>query len=306
MNVLSFVLFVQEFFPTRERPAAGAAVDQYCCGSAALFRFGWLLLLLALGLPAQEGTTRIEFESVDAAVIQRRLEAVQRKTADRRKVLEGLFREAGCTDVSQQPVPGSKEPNILCAQDGGEPDAITVGAHYDADGHGMGVVDDWSGAALLPSLYQSIETKTRRHRFVFIEFSGEEAGLVGSKAYVKHIPKGDRALIRAMVNLECLGLTAPKVWAQRADKGLLGLYLRVASALQIPLTAVNVENVGDDDSHAFKDAKIPVITIHSVTQETWPILHSGNDQLGAIKAEQYYTAYRLVATYLTYLDSKLP
>lgn len=88
MSVLSFVLFVQEFFSTRERPAAGAAVDQYCCGSAALFRFCWLLLLLALGLPVQEGTTRLEFKSLDAAVILRRLEAVQRKTSDRRRVLD--------------------------------------------------------------------------------------------------------------------------------------------------------------------------------------------------------------------------
>lgn len=113
-------------------------------------------------------------------------------------------------------------------------------------------------------------------------------------------------MVRAMVNLECLGLTPPKVWAHRADKGLLESYLRVANALQVPPAGVNVDNVGDDDSRAFLNAKIPVITIHSVTQETWPILHINRDQVQAINPEHYYTAYRLVATYLTYLDSSLP
>jgi hypothetical protein len=54
----------------------------------------------------------------------------------------------------------------------------------------------------------------------------------------------------------------------------LDSYGRVASALGVPPTGVNVDNVGDDDSHPFLDARIPVITIHSVTQETFPILHS--------------------------------
>jgi Iap family predicted aminopeptidase len=269
--------------------------------------FVWCLLLLASAtLSAQEGSVRIEFNSLNPAVIQHRLEMVRGKTSERREVLEDLFREAGCTEVTEQLVPGSKEPNVVCAHDGGEPGVIVVGGHYDAEGHGMGAVDDWSGASLLPSLYESIEKKERRHRFVFVGFSGEEAGLIGSGTYVKRLSKDARALVRAMVNLECLGLTPPKVWTHRADKGLLDSYLRVANALQIPPVGVNVENVGDDDSHAFLNAKIPVITIHSVTQETWPILHSRRDQLQAINPEHYYTAYRVVATYLTYLDSRLP
>jgi Iap family predicted aminopeptidase len=268
--------------------------------------FPWLLLVALSAISAQEASTHVEFFNVSAAVIQERLEMVQRRNSDRQKVLEDLFREVGCTDLSEQRVPGSREPNIICAHDGAEPGVITVGAHYDAGGHGTAAVDDWSGASLLPSLYQSIETKARRHRFVFVGFSGEEAGLLGSGTYVKRLSKDDRVMVRAMVNLECLGLTPPKVWAHRADKALLESYLRVANALQVPPAGVNVDNVGDDDSRAFLNAKIPVITIHSVTQETWPILHSNRDQVQAINPEHYYTAYRLVATYLTYLDSSLP
>jgi hypothetical protein len=43
-----------------------------------------------------------------------------------------------------------------------------------------------------------------------------------------------------------------------------------------------------------------------VTQETLQVLHSSRDQLQAINQEYYYTAYRVVAAYLAYLDSRLP
>jgi len=49
-----------------------------------------------------------------------------------------------------------------------------------------------------------------------------------------------------------------------------------------------------------------VISIHSLTQETWGILHSYKDTVSAIHPDDYYDAYRLVAFYLQYLDTKLP
>ena len=243
---------------------------------------------------------------MEPALIQQRLERVQRKSSDRRTTLEALFQETGCSDLVAQKVRGSKEPNVICTEEGDGPGVIVVGGHFDADDHGMGAVDDWSGVSLLPSLYQSLQSKPRRHRFIFVGFSAEEVGLRGSSTYVQHLSKEDRGLVRAMVNLECLGLTSPKVWAGRADKGLLDAYLRVANALHLPKEGVNVDKVGDDDSHPFLNAKVLVITFHSVTQETLALLHSPRDQLQAIHPDYYYDAYRLVAVYLAYLDSTLP
>jgi hypothetical protein len=111
-----------------------------------------LLLLASAALSGQEGSVRIEFDDLNPAVIQHRLEMVRAKTSERLEVLEDLFREAGCTEVTEQLIPGSKEPNVIYAHDGGEPGVIMVGGHYDAESHGMGAVDDWSGASLLPSL----------------------------------------------------------------------------------------------------------------------------------------------------------
>lgn len=48
-----------------------------------------------------------------------------------------------------------------------------------------------------------------------------------------------------------------------------------------------------------------MISIHSVTSETLPILHSKRDDIMAVQMDDYDAAYRLVVFYLAYLDNKL-
>lgn len=80
--------------------------------------------------------------------------------------------------------------------------------------------------------------------------------------------------------------------------------VEVARAIEITVQGVNVDQVGDDDTHPFVSAHIPVISIHSVTQDTIGILHSERDRVDAIHFDDYYTAYKLAAYYLAYLDVK--
>ena len=156
----------------------------------------------------------------------------------------------------------------------------------------------------MPSLYQSLKSRPRQHTYVFVAFAAEESGLVGSSRYVKKLTKEQKALIRAFVNLECLGLAPVKVWVHRSTPALVGRLSEVARAIKILLQEVNVEQVGDDDTHPFLSAHIPVISIHSVTQETLRILHSDRDRMDAIHFDDYYAAYKLAAYYLAYLDVK--
>jgi nucleotide-binding universal stress UspA family protein len=261
------------------------------------------LLLLACSGWAQ--SVRLDFEQLQPPLIQQRLEALSRNVSKRRATLEALFREGGCdgANLFTQKVPGSKEPNIVCTLPGAtDAPVIVVGGHFDLVEAGEGAVDDWSGAVLLPSLYQSLKHSPRRHTYVFVAFAAEETGLNGSHEYVKRLSKEQKASVHAMINLECLGLAPPKVWASRADKHLLEGYARVAKALGMEAQASNVDQVGDDDSHPFLSVKIPVLTVHSVTTENLGILHSVRDQVSAVRPGDYYATYRMVAAYLAYLD----
>jgi Peptidase family M28 len=96
-----------------------------------------------------------------------------------------------------------------------------------------------------------------------------------------------------------------KVWVHRSTPALVARLNEVANAIQVTLQGVDVDKVGDDDTHPFLRARIPVISIHSLTQETLRFIHSPHDQLDAIHFDDYYTACELVAYYLAYLDLKL-
>jgi putative aminopeptidase FrvX len=270
--------------------------------------FVWLAAAtLLLGARCSAQGTSIQYATLPRDVIERHLKLAALDNAERAQNLKTLFQEAGCRDehLTEQPVKHQRVPNLICVQPGTTQEVIMVGGHMDHVKEGRGVVDDWSGAALLPSLYESLRDQPRKHTFVFVGFTDEEDGLVGSKFYVKQLTPDEAANIRAMVNLECLGLTPSKVWAHHADPKLLSSLVSLANSLPLPLAAVNVENAGDDDADSFRARRVPTITIHSVTTETWPILHSRLDDFSAIHEDDYYDSYRLIAAYLAYLDQSL-
>jgi hypothetical protein len=43
-----------------------------------------------------------------------------------------------------------------------------------------------------------------------------------------------------------------------------------------------LDRIGDNDTQPFKDAKIPLISNHSVSQEKCQVLHSKSDNIEAI------------------------
>jgi hypothetical protein len=248
----------------------------------------------------------IQFSAVSQDIVEKRLGAYASKNDKREPAVRKIFEDAGCGEekLTEQPVKGLKAPNLICTLPGVTGVVIVVGAHFDLVEAGDGVIDNWSGASLLPSLYQGIASVPRRHTFRFVAFSGEERGLVGSKAYVRELGKTHEQVI-AMVNMDTLGLAETEVWASHADPKLLQLMDIVATSLKLPVSGVNAERVGSTDSEPFREKKIPAITIHSLTQQTLNVLHSPKDRIEAVHMDEYYRTYRLVLGYLALLDQKL-
>jgi hypothetical protein len=68
---------------------------------------------------------------------------------------------------------------------------------------------------------------------------------------------------------------------------------------------VNVDNVGSSDSESFEKLKVPRMTLHSVTQPTLNVLHSPRDRIDAVRMGDYYQSYKLIAAFISLLDSTL-
>jgi len=262
-----------------------------------------VILVLLVLLPVQSQTS-IEFTTVTKEAIERNLHAVEDSNLKREQKLRSMFEDAGCTgdQLREQPVRHAKSPNIICTLPGETDAVILVGAHTDFVDRGKGIVDNWSGCSMLPALFISLKGVPRRHIFVFAGFTGEEQGLVGSKFYVHELGKVGLEKMNAVVNLDSLGAGPTKFEMDRADQTMAEALLRVASTFKLSLSVVNAHKIGRSDSDSFQDHKIPTINIHSLTQETWPILHTQRDRMDAIHFDDYYDSYLLIRSYLAYLD----
>jgi len=239
-------------------------------------------------------------------LIEKRLKAFSDDNQVREDIIRSWLAASGCSNLTEEPVRFGSPPNVICVLPGETQEVIVVGAHTDkVTKAGDGVVDNWSGASLLPSLVFSLSAQKRRHTFVFVGFMGEETGLIGSGYYVDHLSQDRLRHIEAMVNVDSLGLTSTKVWASHADKALLDALAMVSSTSKIPVSIANVDNVATADSESFATYRIPRITLHSVTPETMHVLHSADDKLAAVNMDDYYDSYRLIADYLAYLDRVL-
>jgi Iap family predicted aminopeptidase len=236
-------------------------------------------------------------------VIEKRLRSYTAKNATREPAMKALFEEAGCKDdaLSEERVKGTKFPNLICTLKGATDSTIVVGAHFDLIEKGQGVVDNWSGSSLLPSFYQALTASARKHTFTLVAFAGEEQGLLGSQSFVKQLGT-QQSLVKAMVNLDTLGLGQTQIWMSHSDRNLAMWLAGVAKQMNIPLGVVDVEKVGTTDSEPFREKKIPAMTVHSLTQSTLHVLHSPQDTMEAMHLDDYYQTYRLLASYLVALD----
>lgn len=248
----------------------------------------------------------VEYHPVSREVIEARLGKYKGNDAQREATLKGLFDEAGCggESLTEQRVRGAKLPNVICVLPGRGDRVILVGAHFDHVAAGDGVVDNWSGASLLPSLYEAIRREPRKHTYIFIGFTDEEKGEVGSRFYAQHMTKEQVAATDAMVNMDTLGLAPTEVWTSHSHKHLIGALVYIAKLLNAPVSGEDVDNIGSTDSVQFSERRIPSITIHSLTQKTYDagILHTAKDRISAIQLDDYYQTYRLISAYLAYLD----
>ncbi|MEI9973001.1 MAG: M28 family peptidase [Ignavibacteriota bacterium] len=180
-------------------------------------------LLAALACTAQQfpAPSKVVFSQLSPAVIQSRLNVVPAglRIVSRPSKTYSATLDVTAIAISNSPCGAPRRP-ISSAHWPVRPTARlwweATSIHRGGDGSGGRL----ECAALLPSLYQSLKDQPRRHRFVFVEFSAEEEGLIGSKAFVSHLKREDAKRIHAMINLECLGLGAPEVWTSRANRAL--------------------------------------------------------------------------------------
>jgi hypothetical protein len=123
--------------------------------------------------------------------------------------------------------------NVLARLDGTDTsssDAVLLAAHYDSVPAGPGDSDDGVGVAAVLEIARALKsTPAPRHAVIFLIDEGEEAGLLGARAFVdSHAWAKD---VRAAVNLEARGTSGPSVLFETgsANEWAVSLYAQHAA-----------------------------------------------------------------------------
>ena len=258
---------------------------------------------------------KFRFSPLKETVIQEREEHPPASQQDRAARIKQFFTQAGCKrdELSEQRVESAAGANVICRLPGKSKESIIVGANYS-----QAAFDNWTGASLLPSLFQSLVSRRRYHTFIFIAFADGKRDLAGSQSFAGQMSQADVAQTEAMVNLDALGFSPTKISSTASDKKLVESFITVMYALKQMASQVDISKGVHVDSEPFASLHIPQITIHSLTQEAVAELQVyGQDQLlpapewgvapaeADFRSDHYYNSYHLISGYLAYLDETL-
>ena len=108
--------------------------------------------------------------------------------------------------------------NVIGFLDNKAENTVIIGAHFDHLGYGgdgslyrdsikaihNGADDNASGVAVMLNLISKLKSKNTNNNYLFMAFSGEEMGLLGSNYFVKN-PTIDTKAVSYMINMDMVG-----------------------------------------------------------------------------------------------------
>ena len=126
--------------------------------------------------------------------------------------------------------------NILARLDGTKPGpAVLLAAHYDSVPAGPGAFDDGAGVATVLEIARILKSlPPPSHSIIFLIDDGEEAGLLGARAFVNQHPWAKD--VRAVVNVDNRGTSGPSLMFETGDANQWAVRLYAQNAAH-PVTS---------------------------------------------------------------------
>jgi aminopeptidase YwaD len=189
--------------------------------------------------------------------------------------------------------------NVAFLQDNGANRTIVIGAHYDHVGWGEensryrgatpavhnGADDNASGVAAMLQVAHVLRQKPlAKYNVLYVAFSGEELGLLGSSAFVEH-PELQHLNLRAMLNMDMVGRL------EKETKGLVingvgtsPVFTSITDTLRLYGISVKTteSGVGPSDHASFYHKGIPAVHFFTGTHADY---HMPSDDIGTLNLQ---------------------
>jgi Zn-dependent M28 family amino/carboxypeptidase len=222
-------------------------------------------------------------------------------SAERLEGVKKLFIKMGASvsDISTEKFKEGE--NLVIKKKGETSETIVIGAHYDKIDAGCGAIDNWTGIVIMANIYKTLASLKTKKSYLFVAFDKEEAGLLGSKAMVKAIPKESLSQYCSMINMDSFGFAAPQAPVNMANSKMEKLAREIAKQMKIQFADAPIEDA-DADSSSFLSRKIPAITFDGLSNDWQKFLHTKNDQRENINIASVYLGYRFVLAFALKAD----
>lgn len=208
--------------------------------------------------------------------------------------------------------------NVIAYLDNQAENTVVIGAHYDHLGMGgegslyregpaihNGADDNASGVAMMLHLADSLRfdsaEEPKQNNYLFIAFSGEEEGLLGSNYFVKN-PTIDTKKITYMLNMDMVGRLNDENTLAVYGVGTSPIFKQVVNANAGTLNITeNESGVGPSDHTSFYLADIPVLHFFTGQHEDY---HKPTDDTEKVNFEGMKTVANYIFSIIQDLDSQ--
>jgi hypothetical protein len=203
--------------------------------------------------------------------------------------------------------------NIVGYIDNNASKTIVIGAHYDHLGYGgegslyrgedkqihNGADDNASGVAVMLNLAGKLKNANTSNNYLFLSFSGEEIGLLGSNYFVKNatIPVDS---INYMLNMDMVGRLKADSTLAVYGVGTSPIFKQVINAHNNKFKLIEKESgVGPSDHTSFYLADVPVLHFFTGQHEDY---HKPSDDSDKLNYEGMETISNYIYNIITDLD----
>lgn len=201
--------------------------------------------------------------------------------------------------------------NVIGFIDNKATKTVIIGAHYDHLGMGgegslyregeaihNGADDNASGVAILLKLADTLQKVNTNNNYLFMAFSGEEMGLLGSNFFAKN-PTIDLSTANYMLNMDMVGRLREDKTLSISGTGTAPIWSQVLNASNTDFKLVlNESGVGPSDHTSFYLQDIPVLHFFTGQHEDY---HKPSDDANKLN----YEGMQLITDYIFNVISDL-
>ncbi|WP_417212936.1 M28 family peptidase [Bizionia sp.] len=202
--------------------------------------------------------------------------------------------------------------NVLGYIDNQAENTIIIGAHYDHLGYGAqgslhkgeraihnGADDNASGVAVMLDLAGKLKGVNTANNYLFMAFSGEEMGLLGSNYFAKN-PTIDSKAVSYMINMDMVGRLKPDSTLAVYGTGTSPIFKQVLSSHNEKFKLIeNESGVGPSDHTSFYLIDIPVLHFFTGQHEDY---HKPGDDSEKLNYEGMETISNYIFDVITDLN----